>query len=99
MTTTSEYLDKARKNVEDARAVLAGGETRTTPASYALCDVARFDPQIARGRTAVIVGDLDLHLTLGGLAQIAYANETTEQVRAALKAYGEWLIQVAEHAR
>jgi hypothetical protein len=38
-------------------------------------------------------------LSLGGLADLAFTRESVDDVRAAPRAYGRWLIQVADKAR
>jgi hypothetical protein len=42
--------------------------------------------------------DLRCALSLGGLADLTYRDESVDDVRAALRAYGQWLIQVADKA-
>jgi hypothetical protein len=44
-------------------------------------------------------GDLRCALSLGGLADLAFTRESVDDVRAALRAYGQWVIQVADKAR
>jgi hypothetical protein len=69
------------------------------PHDQALADIEHFDGQIRRGELATHPGDLRCALSLGGLADLAFTRESVDDVRAALRAYGQWLIQVADKAR
>ena len=97
--TRTDYAEAAARNVTAAREALATGTPRTRDINHALCDLNTFDPAIKRGELATFAGKLDTALSLGGLQQVAYSTESVDDVRAALRAYGEWLIQVADLAR
>jgi hypothetical protein len=86
-------------NLSDARVRLAAAEPNSHAANEALVDVEHFDEQIRRGELATYIGDVRCALSLGGLADLAYTRESVDDVRAALRAYGQWLIQVADKAR
>jgi hypothetical protein len=51
-----------------------------------------------RGELATYPGDLQCALSLGGLADLTHRDEPVDDVRAALRAYGQWLIQVTDKA-
>jgi hypothetical protein len=68
------------------------------PPTRALADIEHVDGQIRRGELATYPGDLRCALSLGGLADLTYPDESIADVRAALRAYGQWLIQVADKA-
>jgi hypothetical protein len=92
VTTTDD------SNLSDARARLAAAEPHSHAANEALADMEHFDAQIRRGALATYPGDLRCALSLGGLADLTYRDESVDDVRAALRAYGQWLIQVADKA-
>ena len=99
-TVRSEYAAAAAANVAAAREVLATtGTARTREANHALCDLAMFDEQIKRGQLATFAGELHTHLSLSGLSNATFTGEDVDDVRDALRAYGQWLIQVADVAR
>jgi hypothetical protein len=83
--------------LSDARARLAAAHPHSHAANEALADIEHFDAQIRRGQLATYPGDLRCALSLG-LADLAYRDESVDDVRAALRAYGQWLIQVADKA-
>jgi hypothetical protein len=85
-------------NLSDARARLAAAHPYSRAANEALADVEHFDAQIRRGELTTNPGDLRCALSLGGLADLTYRDESVDDVRAALRAYGQWLIQVADKA-
>lgn len=86
-------------NLAAARTVLATAEPRTRVINDALCDIDHFDEQVRRGSLATFAGELRTALALGGLETVAYRRETVDELRAAIRAYGEWLIAVADKAR
>ena len=85
-------------NLSDARTRLAAAHPYSRAANEALADVGHVDAQVRRGELATYPGDLRCALSLGGLADLAYRDESVDDVRAALRAYGQWLIQVADQA-
>lgn len=103
MTTTStqrsEFDEAAARNVAAAREGLAVDAPHSRQVNHHLVDLVMFDKQIKRGELATFAGELRGALSLGGLQQIAYTTESVDEVRAALRAYGQWLIQVADLAR
>ena len=86
-------------SLSDARARLAAAHPHSHAANEALADVEHFDAQIRCGVLATYPGDLRCAPSLGGLADLTYRDEPVDDVRAALRAYGQWLIQVADKAR
>src|SRR5262249_54713823 len=94
----TEFADKCAANVTEARMLLATAEPRSRAVNNALCDIKHFDKAVGRGALATFAGELDTALAFGGLADVKYSRETVDDVRAALRAYGEWLIQVADKA-
>jgi hypothetical protein len=70
-----------------------------TTANKAIADIERFDPQIRCGVLATYPSDLRTALSLGGLVDLTYRDESIDDVRTALHAYGQRLLQVAEKAR
>lgn len=98
MSTSSDFQTKAAQNVAAAREGLAE-QSRTREANGFLCDLLMFDDKIRRGEMATALGGLQLALSLGGLPSVAYSGETADDVREALRAYGQWLLLVAERAR
>jgi hypothetical protein len=75
-------------NLSDARTRLAAAHPHSRAANEALADVEHFDAQIRRGVLATYPGDLHCALSLGGLADLTYRDESTDDVRAALRADG-----------
>jgi hypothetical protein len=88
---------KVAENVRAANAYLAE-HSHDRQANHALCDLESFDKLIRRGQLATAAGSLSSSLFLGGLKDAAFSGETVDDVRAAIRAYGEWLILVAEKA-
>jgi hypothetical protein len=85
-------------NMSAARARLAAAQPHSHTANEALADIEHLDAQIRRGELAAYPGDLRRALALGGLADLTCRDESVDDVRAALRAYGQWLIQVADKA-
>jgi hypothetical protein len=85
-------------NLSDVRTRLAAAHPRSHAANEALADIEHLDAQIRRGELATYPGDLRCALSLGGPADLAYRDESVDDVRAALRAHGQWLIQVADKA-
>ncbi len=77
--------------------------SRTREASDQLADRLHFahtnEPQLDRGHTLAAPGTVAQGLTFG-LADLVYSGteDNVDNVRAALKAYGQFLLEVAEHA-
>jgi hypothetical protein len=92
--TTSDNND----NLSDARTRLTAAAPHSDAANEALADIEHVDPQIRRGELATYPGDLRCALSLGGLADVTYRDESVDDVGAALRAYGQWLIEVADKA-
>lgn len=88
----------AASHLAGAQARLADAKPHTRDANDALSDVAHFGTDIRRGALAAYPGEIETALSLGGLARITWQNETTDQLRAAIRAYGQWLIDVADKA-
>jgi hypothetical protein len=86
-------------NLSDARIRLAAAHPHSHAANEALADIEHFDAQIRRGELATYPGDLHCALSLGGLAHLTYRDECVDDVRAALRAHGQWLIQITDQAR
>jgi hypothetical protein len=85
-------------NLSYARTRLAAAHPHSHAANEALADIEHFDAQARRGELATYPGDLRCALSLGGLADLTHRDEPVGDVRAALRAYGQWLIRVADKA-
>jgi hypothetical protein len=98
VTAPTDYDAKAAENVTKARAGLAKLNEATREGNGFLCDVAMFDPQVKTGALIASGGRLDLALSLGGLRTAGFDGMPVDEIREALRAYGEWIKQVADLA-
>jgi hypothetical protein len=94
-TTAPTVTTDNNGNLSDARTRLAAAAPHSHAANEALADIEHLGAQIRRGELATYPGDLRCALSLGGLADLTYRDESVDDVRVALRAYGQWLIQVA----
>jgi hypothetical protein len=97
-TKPSDFEIAAAHNVANARKAIAGTDCGTREMNSHLSDIATFDELVKLGALIASGGHLELHLSLGGLRDAGFDGMPVHRVRAALKAYAEWLELVAANA-
>ena len=71
---------------------------RSREASYVLADELHFSRVLRRGALLMFPGELGNALSFGLTEATFGEGESTEELRTALKTFGEWLVRVAETA-
>jgi hypothetical protein len=96
--SAEDYEAACRRNVENAREGIKTTDCRTRAMNSHLVDLGMFDRDIQLGQRVTFAGQLDTALSLSGLEDLTCDRESVDDVRRALKAYGEFLITVANNA-